>query len=169
MSIADASAAPAARHHALPGGAALAIEATGLVKRFGATPALAGVDLAVAPGTVYGLLGPNGAGKTTTVRILATLLAPDGGTATVAGFDAAAQSAAVRRRIALAGQAATVDQDLTGAENLILLGRLAAQTRRSPALRPGRGRSRPVPGQRQPPSVGAPCSRSSTSPSSCST
>jgi ABC-type sugar transport system ATPase subunit len=63
MSIADASAAPATRHHAPPGGAALAIEATRLVKRFGATPALDGVDLAVAPGTVYGLLGPNGAGK----------------------------------------------------------------------------------------------------------
>ncbi len=135
MSIADASAAPAARHHAPPGGAALAIEACGLVKRFGATPALAGVDLAVAPGTVYGLLGPNGAGKTTTVRILATLLAPDGGTARVAGFDVAAQSAAVRRRIALAGQAATVDQDLTGAENLILLGRLAGLGRKAARAR----------------------------------
>ncbi len=135
MSIADASAAPAARHHPPPGGAALAIEASGLVKRFGATPALAGVDLAVAPGTVYGLLGPNGAGKTTTVRILATLLAPDGGTATVAGFDVAAQSAAVRRRIALAGQAATVDQDLTGAENLILLGRLAGLGRKAARAR----------------------------------
>jgi ABC-2 type transport system ATP-binding protein len=131
MGIADASAAPAARHHAPPGGAALAIEATGLVKRFGATPALAGVDLAVAQGTVYGLLGPNGAGKTTTVRILATLLAPGGGTARVAGFDVAAQSAAVRRRIALAGQAATVDQDLTGTENLILLGRLAGLGRKA--------------------------------------
>ena len=135
MSIADASAAPAARDHAPPGGAALAIEATGLVKRFGATPALAGVDLAVAPGTVYGLLGPNGAGKTTTVRILATLLAPDGGTAKVAGFDVAAQSAAVRRRIALAGQAATVDQDLTGAENLILAGRLAGLGRQAARAR----------------------------------
>src|SRR6266536_889923 len=135
MSIADASAAPAARHHPPPGGAALAIEASGLVKRFGATPALAGVDLAVAPGTVYGLLGPNGAGKTTTVRILATLLAPDGGTATVAGFDVAAQSAAVRRRIALARQAATVDQDLTGAENLILLGRLAGLGRKAARAR----------------------------------
>jgi ABC-2 type transport system ATP-binding protein len=135
MSIADASAAPATRHHAPPGGAALAIEATRLVKRFGATPALDGVDLAVAPGTVYGLLGPNGAGKTTTVRILATLLAPDGGTATVAGFDVAAQSAAVRRRIALAGQAATVDQDLTGAENLILLGRLAGLGRKAARAR----------------------------------
>jgi ABC-2 type transport system ATP-binding protein len=135
MSIADASAAPAARHHAPPGGTALAIEATGLVKRFGATPALAGVDLAVAPGTVYGLLGPNGAGKTTTVRILATLLAPGGGTARVAGFDVAAQSAAVRRRIALAGQAATVDEDLTGAENLILLGRLAGLGRNAARAR----------------------------------
>jgi ABC-2 type transport system ATP-binding protein len=135
MSIAEASAVPAARHQAAPGGAALAIEATGLVKRFGATPALAGVDLAVAPGTVYGLLGPNGAGKTTTVRILATLLAPGGGTARVAGFDVAAQPAAVRRRIALAGQAATVDQDLTGAENLILLGRLAGLGRQAARAR----------------------------------
>ncbi len=135
MSIADASAAPAARHHPPPGGAALAIEASGLVKRFGDTLALAGVDLAVAPGTVYGLLGPNGAGKTTTVRILATLLAPGGGTAAVAGFDVAAESAAVRRRIALAGQAATVDQDLTGAENLILAGRLAGLGRKGARAR----------------------------------
>src|SRR5260370_8001727 len=92
MSIEDASAAPAARHHPPPGGAALAIEACGLVKRFGDTLALAGVDLAVAPGTVYGLLGPNGAGKTTTVRILATLLAPGGGPPPVAPLPAPAHS-----------------------------------------------------------------------------
>jgi ABC-2 type transport system ATP-binding protein len=103
----------------------LAIEATGLVKRFGACHALAGIDLAVAPGTVYGLLGPNGAGKTTTVRILATLLAPDSGHARVLGHDVATESAAVRRRIALTGQFTTLDEDLTGAENLVLLGRLA--------------------------------------------
>ena len=87
--------------------------------------ALAGVDLAVAPGTVYGLLGPNGAGKTTTVRILATLLAPDGGQARVLGHDVGAETGAVRRAIALAGQSATVDEDLTGRENLVFLGWLA--------------------------------------------
>jgi ABC-2 type transport system ATP-binding protein len=103
----------------------LAIEAERLEKRFGGRPALAGVDLAVAPGTVYGLLGPNGAGKTTTVRILATLLSPDGGRARVAGHDVAAEPHLVRRMIALAGQSATVDEDLTGRENLVFLGRLA--------------------------------------------
>jgi ABC-2 type transport system ATP-binding protein len=103
----------------------LAVEASGLVKRFGATRALDGVDLAIASGTVYGLLGPNGAGKTTTVRILATLLAADGGAARVLGHDVATEADAVRRRVALAGQAATVDDDLTGSENLLLLGRLA--------------------------------------------
>ena len=107
------------------GNARLAIETSGLVKRFGATPALDGVDLAVTCGTVYGLLGPNGAGKTTTVRILATLLAPDRGTARVLGHDVAADAGAVRRRVALAGQSATVDEDLTGRENLVFLGRLA--------------------------------------------
>ena len=105
----------------------LAVEASGLVKRFGTTWALDGVDLVIAPGIVYGLLGPNGAGKTTTVRILATLLVPDGGTARVLGYDVAAEARSVRRRVALAGQAATVDDDLTGSENLVLLGRLAGQ------------------------------------------
>jgi len=103
----------------------LAVEASGLVKRFGTTRALDGVDLVIAPGIVYGLLGPNGAGKTTSVRILATLLVPDGGTARVLGYDVAAEASSVRRRVALAGQAATVDDDLTGSENLVLLGRLA--------------------------------------------
>jgi ABC-2 type transport system ATP-binding protein len=103
----------------------LAIEAGQLEKRFGGRRALAGIDLAVAPGIVYGLLGPNGAGKTTTVRILATLLAPDGGWARVAGHDVAAEPRAVRRVIALAGQSATVDEDLTGRENLVFLARLA--------------------------------------------
>ena len=107
----------------------LAIEAERLEKRFAGRPALAGVDLAVAPGTVYGLLGPNGAGKTTTVRILATLLAPDGGWARVAGHDVAAEPHLVRRVIALAGQSATVDEDLTGRENLVFLGRLAGLPR----------------------------------------
>src|ERR1044071_633528 len=106
-----------------------AIEAERLEKRFGGRPALAGVDLAVGAGTVYGLLGPNGAGKTTTVRILATLLAPDGGRARVAGHDVATEPHLVRRAIALAGQSATVDEDLTGRENLVFLGLLAGLRR----------------------------------------
>jgi len=106
-----------------------AIEAEGLEKRFGSTRGLAGLDLQVAQGTVYGLLGPNGAGKTTTVRILATLLAPDRGRARVAGHDVAAEPHLVRRAIALAGQSATVDEDLTGRENLAFLGRLAGLSR----------------------------------------
>src|SRR5215510_11569119 len=109
----------------------LAIDATGLAKGFGCTQALAGVDLAVPAGTVYGLLGPNGAGKTTTVRILATLLAPDSGRARVAGHDVASEPRSVRRKIALAGQSATIDDDLTGTENLVLLGRLAGLGRRA--------------------------------------
>jgi daunorubicin/doxorubicin transport system ATP-binding protein len=113
------------------GGYVMAIEAMGLMKRFGATQAVAGVDLAVAPGTVYGLLGPNGAGKTTTVRILATLLAPDGGSARVLGYDVVSQAPAVRRRVALTGQFTTVDDDLTGWENLVLLGRLTGLARRA--------------------------------------
>ena len=113
MSTAQTELAPVGRSHARPG-SGLAIEAERLEKRFDGRPALAGVDLAVPVGTVYGLLGPNGAGKTTTVRILATLLAPDGGRARVAGHDVAAQPHKVRRAIALAGQAATVDEDLTG-------------------------------------------------------
>ena len=109
----------------------MAVEATGLAKRFGATRALGGVDLAVASGSVYGLLGPNGAGKTTMVRILATLLAPDSGQARVLGHDVAADPGAVRRRIALAGQFVTVDDDLTSRENLVVLGRLAGLARRA--------------------------------------
>jgi len=105
-------------------GTELAIEAGRLEKHFGGQPALAGIDLAIPSGTVYGLLGPNGAGKTTTVRILATLLAPDGGWARVAGHDVAAEPRLVRRLIALAGQSATVDVDLTGWENLVFLARL---------------------------------------------
>jgi ABC-2 type transport system ATP-binding protein len=114
---------------AKPGPVGLAIEAERIEKRFSGERALAGVDLAVARGTVYGLLGPNGAGKTTTVRILATLLAPDGGRARVAGHDVAAEPRLVRRVIALAGQSATVDEDLTGRENLVFLGRLAGLPR----------------------------------------
>jgi ABC-2 type transport system ATP-binding protein len=121
--------------HVPSGGATLAVEAAGLVKSFGSTRAVSGVDLAVARGSIYGLLGPNGAGKTTTVRILATLLAPDGGRATVLGHDVVADAVHVRRRVALAGQFATVDDDLTGWENLVLLGRLAGLTRRAAKAR----------------------------------
>jgi oleandomycin transport system ATP-binding protein len=101
-----------------------AFEARGLVKRYGATTALAGVDLAAPEGTVLGVLGPNGAGKTTAVRILATLLRADEGQATVAGLDVVTDAAAVRRQIGLTGQYASVDEDLTGLENLVLIGRL---------------------------------------------
>ncbi|MGI8418875.1 MAG: ATP-binding cassette domain-containing protein [Nakamurella sp.] len=101
-----------------------AITAEGLRKRFGTTQALDGVDLAVKPGMVLGVLGPNGAGKTTTIRILATLLRADSGHATVAGFDVAKQPADVRRTIGLTGQYASVDEDLTGTQNLVLIGQL---------------------------------------------
>jgi ABC-2 type transport system ATP-binding protein len=107
----------------------IAVEAEGLRKRFGATTAVRGLSLTVAAGSIYGLLGSNGAGKTTTVRILATLLRPDGGRAAVLGHDVVREAAAVRRRIALAGQAATVDEDLTGRENLLFLGRLCGLSR----------------------------------------
>jgi len=105
-------------------GSALAVEATGLVKSFGASRAVDGVDLAVPRGAVYGVLGPNGAGKTTTIRMLATLIRPDGGTARIFGHDIVADARAVRRAISLTGQLASVDEDLTGRENLLLLGRL---------------------------------------------
>jgi ABC-2 type transport system ATP-binding protein len=101
-----------------------AIVCEGLSKRFGQTPALDGLDLAVPPGAVHGLLGPNGAGKTTAVRILATLLRPDSGRAEVAGFDVASQAAQVRARIGLAGQHAAVDEILSGRQNLVMFGRL---------------------------------------------
>ncbi|MEU7715388.1 ATP-binding cassette domain-containing protein [Micromonospora chalcea] len=101
-----------------------AFEAEGLVKRFGTTTALAGIDLAARRGTVLGVLGPNGAGKTTAVRILATLLRPDEGRATVGGHDVVTDAARVRRLIGLTGQYASVDEDLTGTQNLVLIGRL---------------------------------------------
>jgi ABC-2 type transport system ATP-binding protein len=102
----------------------LAIEANGLVKTFGETHAVDGVDLAVRTGSVYGVLGPNGAGKTTTIRMLATLLRPDAGSARVLGHDIVSEADAVRGLVTLTGQLASVDEDLTGRENLILLGRL---------------------------------------------
>ncbi|WP_182909475.1 ATP-binding cassette domain-containing protein [Microbispora sp. H13382] len=101
-----------------------AVTAEGLRKRYGDTPALDGVDLAVREGTVHGLLGPNGAGKTTAVRILTTLLRPDGGTARVAGFDVVRQAADVRRSIGLVGQHAALDEILSGRQNLVMFGRL---------------------------------------------
>ncbi|GGJ80715.1 daunorubicin resistance protein DrrA family ABC transporter ATP-binding protein [Streptomyces camponoticapitis] len=107
----------------------LAIETTGLVKVFGSNRAVDGVDLAVPTGTVYGVLGPNGAGKTTVVRMLATLLRPDGGEARVFGKDVVKDAESVRSRVALTGQYASVDEDLTGSENLILLGRLLGHTK----------------------------------------
>jgi len=106
-----------------------AILAEGLMKRFGDTTALDGVDLAVRRGTVLGLLGPNGAGKTTAVRILATLLRPDAGRATVGGYDVVHDAHQVRRMIGLTGQYASVDETLTGLENLILIGRLLGLSR----------------------------------------
>jgi ABC-2 type transport system ATP-binding protein len=102
----------------------LAIEAQGLRKSYGDVRALDGVDLQVPPGTVLGLLGPNGAGKTTAVRILTTLLPPDGGSARVAGLDVEREAPKLRSRIGLAGQYAAVDENLTGAENLEMVGRL---------------------------------------------
>ena len=102
----------------------LVIEAVGLVKRFGETKALQGVDIAVPRGTVLGVLGPNGAGKTTALRILSTLLVPDGGRARVAGFDVVRDAERVRQAIGLTGQYASVDEDLTGRENLVLFGTL---------------------------------------------
>src|SRR5207248_4495824 len=101
-----------------------AVHVEGVVKRFGATLALAGVDLDVEPGTVFALLGPNGAGKTTLVRVLATLLAPDAGRAEIFGHDVVHEAPAVRELLGLTGQFAAVDELLTGRENLQMFGRL---------------------------------------------
>src|SRR2546423_10093052 len=103
---------------------ASAVHVEGVVKRFGATVALAGFGLDVAEGTVFGLPGPNGAGKATLVRVLATLLAPDAGRAEVFGHDVVHEAAAVRRMLGLTGQFAAVDEILTGRENLQMFGRL---------------------------------------------
>lgn len=113
-----------------------AIDVQGLHKHFGTTRAVRGLDLNVRRGSVYGLLGPNGAGKTTTVRLLATLLQPDAGEARVLGLDVQHDAQAIRQRISLTGQFASVDEDLTGRENLRLLARLLGFTGRA-----GRDRS----------------------------
>jgi ABC-2 type transport system ATP-binding protein len=113
----------------------LAVSARGLSKAYGKVQALDGVDLDVRRGTVLGLLGPNGAGKTTMVRILTTLLLPDAGTARVAGLDVVRDAAKLRERIGLAGQYAAVDENLTGLENLTMVGRLYGMSRREAKAR----------------------------------
>lgn len=105
------------------------VQTVGLTKRFGATQALAGVDLAVHAGSVVGVLGPNGAGKTTMLRILTTLTRPDGGRAHVAGHDVVRDPAAVRRSIGVAAQDATLDDTLTGRQNLVMVGELSRMRR----------------------------------------
>ena len=106
-----------------------AIQTTGLKKAFGQTTAVNGIDLRVAAGTVYGILGPNGAGKTTTIRMLATLLRPDAGTAEVFGHDVVRQAETVRGLVSLTGQFASVDDSLSGRQNLVLLARLTGYSR----------------------------------------
>src|SRR6516164_2842200 len=110
---------------------AYTVNASGICKAFGGKPVLDGVDLAIETGSVFALLGPNGAGKTTMVRILATLVRPDAGTATVAGHDLLADPAGVRRSISLTGQYAAVDDKLTGQENLEMMARLLHLPRRA--------------------------------------
>ncbi|KUN39101.1 ABC transporter [Streptomyces longwoodensis] len=118
-----------------PAGAGSAVTVRGLVKHYGDTKALDGVDLDVREGTVMGVLGPNGAGKTTLVRILSTLLAPDAGRATVAGYDVVRQPRQLRRVIGLTGQYASVDEKLSGWENLYLIGRLLDLSRKDTRAR----------------------------------
>ena len=115
-----------------------AILAEGLVKTYGTTTALAGLDLAVPAGTVYGLLGPNGAGKTTAVRVFSTLLRPNRGRAQVLGHDVVTEAAQVRRMIGLTGQYAALDEYLTGRANLVIIGQLSRLTSnaQSSATRP---------------------------------
>src|SRR5690625_4577923 len=109
----------------------IAIETRGLVKTFGSTRAVDGVDLTVRRGGIYGFLGPNGAGKTTVIRMLATLLRPDAGEARVLGHDVLTEAKVIREKIALTGQFASLDEDLTGIENLIMLGRLLGLSSRA--------------------------------------
>lgn len=113
----------------------LAIEASGLVKIFGKHRAVDGVDLAIPKGAVYGFLGPNGAGKTTTIRVLATLLKPDGGSARVFGHDLGKEGDEIRKRISLTGQYASIDEDLTGMENLVMMARLMGYGRQQAKVR----------------------------------
>ena len=112
-----------------------ALEVDGLRKVYGPTVAVDRVDLEVQRGSVYGVLGPNGAGKTTTINVLATLLAPDGGTARVMGHDVVAEADAVRGLVSLTGQFASVDEDLTGRENLVMIARLLGFDRRGAKVR----------------------------------
>src|ERR671938_1024162 len=109
----------------------VAIRVEGLTKRFGAVTALDGIDLEIPSRTVFGLLGPNGAGKTTAIRVLSTILEPDAGRAEVLGHDVVRQAEEVRYRIGLAGQYAAVDPNLTGRENLRLIGRLTQLPRKA--------------------------------------
>ena len=145
-----------------------AIVVRGLAKSFGEVRALGGVDLEVRTGTVLGLLGPNGAGKTTLVRVLTTLLTPDAGTATVVGLDVVGRAAALRHRIGLAGQYAAVDENLTGLENLTMVGRLYGASRRQAKARGARAaralrpQSTPAGARRAPTRAG--CGAGSTSP-----
>ena len=149
-------------------GSSPAVEAIELVKHFGDTVAVDGVSFEVPTGTVLGMLGPNGAGKTTTVRMLTTLSRPTSGTGRVAGHDVLQDPYAVRRSMGLTGQAATVDELLTGRENLALIGRFAGL---STKVRQGRGEEllerfrspRPATGSRRP--TPAACGAGSTSPS----
>ena len=113
------------------------IEAHGLRKSFGATVALDGIDLEVPAGAILGVLGPNGAGKTTAVRILTTLSIPDAGTARVAGHDVVTEAAAVQRNIGVTAQDATLDEILTGRENLVMIGRLSGLSRTQARARAG--------------------------------
>jgi ABC-2 type transport system ATP-binding protein len=112
-----------------------AVEMRGVTKTYGATRALDGIDLSIPPGVIYGLLGPNGAGKTTTIRILATLAPADTGSATIFGHDVVRDTVAVRRRISLTGQQASVDEDLSGRENLTLFARLLGFNRSAASAR----------------------------------